>query len=694
MVRFFHSRWSVLIIGVGLGFLRPYVALATLPPTDVRCASVAQNGQVTITWSPPADPLGEFDHYQVYSAMSATGPFLPVGTLPTLASSSFTDPLADGRVGPVFYYLTTVTNAVPGQESLPGDTVSTIHAQVFQSTPLGSADIAWNHLAVPAAAADSFTVWMEYPVGTLQRIATVAGDHFAHRHEISICEDSLTFHIRREGPGCTSVSNWAGDVFRDVTPPSTPVMALVSVDTSAAGAGLTTVHWVPSPQPDTDGYIIVFNAPGGPAIIDTVWGWGSNSYEWGDATPWMGPESYSVAAFDTCMTGVPPSPNTSATQPFHTTLFLEHTYDPCAGAVTLGWSPYVGWPVQEYTVYVQMDAGPWASVQVVGAGSSTARISVAQFHTYCFAVVATQGGGLPNSMSNRICVFTDHPGLPGFNYLRTVTVTGAQEITVVDSVDAMALVRGYRIERSKNGAPFVEVAFLVAGGASVITYVDTDVEPGTTGYRYRVVVVDDCGHDALISNTGSSIVLTATPDLHGVNTLAWNGYQQWNGAVGGYTIYRRIGQGPEQVLQVAPPAPWTMADDVSMYSTVSGLFCYRVEAFEVGDPSGIDAVSSSNEACAVQEELLYIPNAFVLGGYNPIFRPVLSNANVATYELSIINRWGQVIWTTTDPHQGWDGTAGGRQVPLGVYAYYCRFRNGEGRELEERGTVTMLTALE
>ncbi|MBX2972330.1 MAG: gliding motility-associated C-terminal domain-containing protein [Flavobacteriales bacterium] len=670
----------------------PFFAVAALPPTDVRCATVAPGGQVTITWAPPADPLGEFSYYQVYSATSAAGPFAPAGTVPALSTTMLIDAVADGTAGPVFYYITTFTTG--GQESAPGDTLSTIFLQVSQSAPLGSAVLSWNHLAVPPSAADSFAVWMEYPIGTWQRLAMVGGSTFSYRHEITICEDSLTFQIRREGEGCAFGSNRTGDVFRDVTPPSIPVVVAVTVDTSAAGNGLATVHWAPSPQPDTDGYIIVFNAPGGPAIVDTVWGWGSTSYEWADATPGFRPESYSVAAFDTCMTGNPPSPNTSATQPFHTTMFLDYTYDACVGLVELLWTPYVGWPVQEYTVYTQVDTGPWSSGAVVNAGTTSLQVPVDPFHTYCFAVAATQGAGLPNSISNRVCVLTDYPGLPVFNYLRTVTVSGQREITVVDSVDALAWVRGYRLERSENGGPYEAIAFLGQVLSNTFTYTDTDVDPATTGYRYRVVVVDDCGHDALTSNIGSNIVLTATPDLNGVNTLAWNGYQLWDGTLGGHTVYRRIGTGPEQVLQVVPPHPWTIADDVSAFTSMAGRFCYTVEAMEVGNPSGINAVSRSNEACAVQEELVFIPNAFVVGGHNPIFKPQLANVGVAAYELSIINRWGQVFWTTTDPQQGWDGTASGKPVPMGVYAYYCKFRNGEGREFEKRGTVTMLTAVD
>lgn len=691
----FHARTLLVHLLAMAGVMGlPFRGFAVLAPTTPLCASVAPNGQVTITWAPPADPMGEFDHYEVHRSTASGGPFTPIADLPGLATTTYTDATADGTAGPVFYFITTVTNGTPPETSAPGDTISTIYLQVFQSTPLGYADLSWNHIAVPPSAEDSFQVWMEYPVGTWQQIATVPGNRFSYQHEISICEDVLTFQIRRAGLGCTSSSNLAADVFRDVTPPSIPMMSTVTVDTSATGNGRTTVTWVPSPEADTDGYIIVYNASGGAVIVDTVWGGASSTYEWEDSTPGLGPESFAVAAFDTCMTGDPPSPNTSATQPFHTTVHLNHTYDPCSGRIDLVWSSYVGWAVVQYTVHMRTSTGAWSSIAVQDGSTTSASVTVDPFITYEFVVVASQGAGLLESISNRISVYADHPGLPAFNYLRSVTVSDEFEITVVDSLDVLAQVTGYRLERSVDGGPFEELSVIGAIASNTFTYVDTDVEPATRSYRYRVVVLDDCGQDALTSNIGGNILLKVTPDLYGGNTLSWNGYQEWAGGIAGYRVLRQVGSGPEELLTVAPALPWNLVDDVGTFTASTGLFCYTLVAMESGNPSGMDAVSQSNRACAVQQDLVYIPNAFVLGGVNTVFKPELAYTDVTIYELSIINRWGQVFWTTNDPQEGWDGTSGGRPVPLGVYAYYCKYRNGAGREFERRGTVTMLTAMD
>ncbi len=89
-----------------------------------------------------------------------------------------------------------------------------------------------------------------------------------------------------------------------------------------------------------------------------------------------------------------------------------------------------------------------------------------------------------------------------------------------------------------------------------------------------------------------------------------------------------------------------------------------------------------------------IPNAFSPNGdgYNDYFfpRPLLSR-NVHTYKMQLFDRWGQLLFETTQPNgRGWDGRFMGRDQPEGVYVYRIEIVFGEGgRELYE-GHVTLL----
>lgn len=658
----------------------------------MQCASVNVAGDVTLTWFPPADPGNEFLQYRIFSSTDAAGPFVQVGVEAAYAQNTFLHAGANANAGSRFYYMTTVSSGPPVSVSLPSDTLATLYLQVFQSTPLGKANLSWIAPSNAPSAATIYSIWMEYPLGTWSVLAQVPGTEFNYQHVVSVCEDTLNFRIGlADGGGCISFSNVTGDRFEDATPPSSPVMTVVSVDSTS---GLSTLSWEPSPEGDTDGYIIVLVTPGGGIIVDTIFGQNNTTYTWLPSTASLAPESFTIAAFDTCQVGVPPSPNTSATRSPHTTMHATTLYDRCELLVTLRWTPYMGWPVQGYQVLVQVDGGSWAVLTNVGPAVSQVESVLDPERTYCFIVKALNSTGAVYSLSNRTCRTTDYPALPDYNYLSYVTVSGADQITLVDELDPAGQVSLYRVERSDNGAPFEVLALVPAFGGSTLSYVDEPVQPDAIGYRYRVAVVDSCGSDALTSNLGGNIVLRASSRLDGFNVLEWNGYAQWAGAVQGHIISRSVDGGPFVPIASWPADPWVFEDDVQGLVASSGRACYRIQAIETGNPSGSNASSESNVACTVQQELVYIPNAFIVGGANPVFQPVLSFVDVSDYQLIIINRWGQEVWRTTDPGEPWDGRVGGSLLPIGVYGYYCAFNNGAGKRFEKRGTVTLLTAYE
>ena len=77
------------------------------------------------------------------------------------------------------------------------------------------------------------------------------------------------------------------------------------------------------------------------------------------------------------------------------------------------------------------------------------------------------------------------------------------------------------------------------------------------------------------------------------------------------------------------------------------------------------------------ELLFYAPNAFTPNGdgLNEVWKPVVGGTD--QYELFIYDRWGEVIWTTTDPTQGWDGVPqkGKKLAPNNVFVYLAVYRD-------------------
>ena len=93
------------------------------------------------------------------------------------------------------------------------------------------------------------------------------------------------------------------------------------------------------------------------------------------------------------------------------------------------------------------------------------------------------------------------------------------------------------------------------------------------------------------------------------------------------------------------------------------------------------------------EFLFFAPNAFTPDGdgLNEVFKPHVGGVDV--YELLIFDRWGNVIFETTDPTQGWDGipAGGSRLAPVGVYVYQATLRDMVTKMISvKRGHVSII----
>jgi gliding motility-associated-like protein len=57
--------------------------------------------------------------------------------------------------------------------------------------------------------------------------------------------------------------------------------------------------------------------------------------------------------------------------------------------------------------------------------------------------------------------------------------------------------------------------------------------------------------------------------------------------------------------------------------------------------------------------------------------------------MTIWNRWGEEVFRSTSPQQGWDGNYKGTQAITGVYAYVIKYKDPEGESKVFSGNVTL-----
>jgi gliding motility-associated-like protein len=103
---------------------------------------------------------------------------------------------------------------------------------------------------------------------------------------------------------------------------------------------------------------------------------------------------------------------------------------------------------------------------------------------------------------------------------------------------------------------------------------------------------------------------------------------------------------------------------------------------------------STTEVIRIRPEFLFFaPNAFTPNGdgLNEIWQPHVGGAD--QYEILIFNRFGSVIWNSSDPEQGWDGVPadGSKLSQVAVYPYIAILRDMNTKVIHKyHGHITIV----
>ncbi|HQK98862.1 MAG TPA: gliding motility-associated C-terminal domain-containing protein, partial [Bacteroidia bacterium] len=201
-------------------------------------------------------------------------------------------------------------------------------------------------------------------------------------------------------------------------------------------------------------------------------------------------------------------------------------------------------------------------------------------------------------------------------------------------------------------------------------------------------ITDYCKNDQPESEEQCSILLTGSSSPFEHN-LKWNNYINWKQNVNSYTIERAaINEGEQLSDKYVNLGSDTLRTDNDLPLN-DGIFGYRIRAKENG--GGNDGESYSNIIELTQNPILYAPNAFSPNGDNDNETWGVERAFVKDYSIDLYNRWGQLIFQSTNTLDRWDGTYKGTEVPQGVYFYKMRFTGYNDRKVFEKlGSITVV----
>jgi gliding motility-associated-like protein len=126
-----------------------------------------------------------------------------------------------------------------------------------------------------------------------------------------------------------------------------------------------------------------------------------------------------------------------------------------------------------------------------------------------------------------------------------------------------------------------------------------------------------------------------------------------------------------------------------------------VAKFDKSIDSIIYTVRVNNGSCYSDDQVIVrvyktgpdilVPSGFTPNGdgKNDVIKPVMLGIVKLSY-FSIYNRWGQLLFSTTEENKGWDGNFSGLAQPAGTYVYQAVGLDYTGNTILRKGTVVLI----
>ncbi len=123
-------------------------------------------------------------------------------------------------------------------------------------------------------------------------------------------------------------------------------------------------------------------------------------------------------------------------------------------------------------------------------------------------------------------------------------------------------------------------------------------------------------------------------------------------------------------------------------------------SFSLPIESALYFVKAFNNGCEAEEAVrirvfdkpaIYVPTAFTPNndGLNDVIRPILAGMRIMQY-FRVYNRYGQVVFETTESGKGWDGLLKGKPQPAGAYIWTLQTEDYLGQPLSAKGTTILI----
>lgn len=141
---------------------------------------------------------------------------------------------------------------------------------------------------------------------------------------------------------------------------------------------------------------------------------------------------------------------------------------------------------------------------------------------------------------------------------------------------------------------------------------------------------------------------------------------------------------------------WTPAyglnttDGWSVIATPENDTVYYLQLEDIYGCTRSDSVHIYVEEVFCDETHVFVPSAFTPNDDGQNDELFVYSRMVSEVVFTVYNRWGEIVFETTDTSKGWDGTYNGEELPPGVFVFHLQVVCWDGSEFANKGNITLL----
>ncbi|MCD6366074.1 MAG: gliding motility-associated C-terminal domain-containing protein [Bacteroidales bacterium] len=126
------------------------------------------------------------------------------------------------------------------------------------------------------------------------------------------------------------------------------------------------------------------------------------------------------------------------------------------------------------------------------------------------------------------------------------------------------------------------------------------------------------------------------------------------------------------------------------YATPQETTTYLVTIYDENGCANTDTITIFVMDYDCGEPYIYVPNAFTPNGDGNNDILYVYGGMIDHFYFAIFDRWGELIFETTDIHKGWDGTYKGKLLDPAVFVYHLEATCMNKQVFEKNGNITLI----